>query len=95
MSNQTFSPKPIIDFDKFFKRFESFFVRDCVSKGRHKKNPPKGEAHKNAQFTEKQVLAIRKSYTGKWGQINYLARKYNSKHTTISAIVHRHTWKHI
>lgn len=46
-------------------------------------------------LNEKQVKAIRKQYTGKFGQIAELSRRYNLSHSAMFAICHRINWRHI
>lgn len=72
---------------------------DCVKKNRHYKGglPPHvpGEKHGASILTEKQVLEIRKKYTGKYGNSIALAKEFGVDRTNIRRIVKRLTWKHI
>lgn len=54
----------------------------------------RGSATGSAKFTEEQVLEIRKLYKQGVSQ-KELVDKYNAGRSTIHAIVHRRTWKHI
>lgn len=49
---------------------------------------PTGEDHHNSILTNDQIVAIRESYTGKWGEQSALARRYNVTPQTIHFIVH-------
>jgi hypothetical protein len=54
-----------------------------------------GEQHGNAKLSEDEVLAIRKAYTGKRGDMTRLGNLYGVKTHTIRQIVLRITWTHI
>ncbi len=73
--------------------------KDSVSKNRHYTGgePPyvPGEKCGRHVLTEKQVLEIRKIYTGKHGQQSSIAREYGVNRSTIYLIVNRKKWTHI
>lgn len=64
---------------------------DKIAKGRQKI----GSQHGRAVLIESQILEIRKSYSGKYGQLSELARQYNITPQSILAIVTRKNWRHI
>lgn len=64
---------------------------DMVSKNRHRY----GSRHKNSKITEKEVVLIRKDYTGKFGNIMYLSRKFGIDKAQIRRIIDKKSWKHI
>lgn len=66
---------------------------DMFAKGRSHER--RGEKNPNAKLTEKDVLAIRKVYTGKYGEQSSLGRQYGVAPTIIAYVVTRRTWSHI
>ena len=55
----------------------------------------KGEKNGSAKFTDEEVKAIRSEFTGKFGSIAKIARRYGVAGWTISNIVNGKTWKHV
>jgi len=55
----------------------------------------KGEGNPKARLTEKDVIAIRSSYTGEKGQVTQLSKEYSVSRTTIDGVVKRRFWTHI
>lgn len=66
---------------------------DMRSKGRH--TVVRGEQVGLAKMTEATVRQVRQRYDGEYGIISKLATQFGVKPTTISAIIHRVTWKHV
>ncbi len=64
---------------------------DKISKGRQKI----GSQHGRAILKENQILKIRETYKGEYGQLSELAKKYHVTPQSISAIVNRKNWRHI
>lgn len=54
-----------------------------------------GEKHPSAKLKEKQVLDIRRRYSGKYGEYSELAREYGVCSNNIKDIVKGETWKYI
>lgn len=54
-----------------------------------------GEKHHSASLTEEIVLEIRKSRTGKLGEVLALAKKYGVGRHSITNVVKGRTWKHL
>jgi hypothetical protein len=69
-------------------------IRDKVSKGRQIGRMPKGEDNHNSKLTERQVRKIRELRLAGWS-LPKLGEKFGVSHPSISAIVHRRTWRHI
>jgi len=62
---------------------------------KHPEYLARGEANSKAKLTNEKVVSIRVMYeTNKWTQMG-LSRYWNVCHSTIWAIVHQKTWKHI
>ena len=61
---------------------------DSVERGRQ----PRGEKHRMAKLTEKQVRDIRKWYKAGWTQVE-LAKMHNVSQTMIGYIVREENWK--
>lgn len=59
--------------------------------------PPKfsGENHPNRVLTEKIILKIRKEYTGKYGELTAIGKRYGVSRSTIGHIVHGRAWIHV
>lgn len=55
----------------------------------------RGEDCYFARLTEADVRAIRESYTGRYGELSQLARRYGVTHPTVRAAVLGQTWKHL
>lgn len=55
----------------------------------------RGENHRCAKLTEKDVRHIRRTYIPKYGWFSKIAREYNVSSKTIAMIVHREIWTHI
>ena len=71
-------------------------MADKMAKGRGYPPPhPKGEAHKDAKLTEKDVLKIRERYSRGNTTLKELAQEYNVTFGLIGHIVNRRVWKHI
>lgn len=66
-------------------------IKDMVNKGRNKRGDTKGSKHWNASLTEDDVRTIRSS-----NESNVeLAKRYGTSNKNISAVRHRHIWKHV
>lgn len=52
-----------------------------------------GEKNGNSKLTKKQVAAIRRDYTGEYGQQSALARKYGVGHSMIQFILNGKNWR--
>ena len=59
---------------------------------RHGRNP-EGERNGRAKLTREDVAAIRKSYSGKRGDINRLCEQYGIKRTAMRAVVNGSHWR--
>jgi hypothetical protein len=68
-------------------------IEDMIRKGRN--NTPKGESHRDAKLTEKQVLEIRKRHVPFVLTYSMLAREYGVSKSTIQHAVNGSHWKHI
>ncbi len=55
----------------------------------------KGTAHHKAKLTDDDVLAIRRAYTGKRGEITELASRYGVDRSTMSDVVNGTGWRHL
>ena len=66
-------------------------MADMVSKGRQHK----GQTCHLSQLTEEIVLAIRSEYKRRRVTLQYLADKYDTTFSNVSAIIRRKSWKHI
>jgi|SRR5690242_7506178 len=58
-------------------------------------NDSRGEKCGMSKLTESEVISIRASYTGKFGELSKLGRQYKVSSKCIEYIVKRETWKHI
>lgn len=68
---------------------------DCIERGRHAGQAPRGEACALAKTTAHTVRAIRLAHRpGVFGH-KRLAKAFGLSPATISAIVHRRTWAHV
>ncbi len=56
---------------------------------------PIGEGAGNSKLREADVLAIRREYTGEWGELKRIALKFGVTSTQILHIVKRRQWTHI
>lgn len=72
-------------------------MRDAVERGRHKNPVLIGSNHSRARLSEKDVLSIRASFSGKYNRemCLALADKYRVSESTISAVFYRRNWRHI
>ena len=68
-------------------------MQDMSKKNRA--NPICGVKHCNAKLSEKQVLEIRKKYSGELGEQMMLSKEYGVSTETISRIVNNKMWKHL
>lgn len=68
-------------------------IKDCIAKGRHARMAPRGEDHRNATLTWKQVHEIRNKYKRFRGACGLLAKEYGVNIRIIRNIVWRYTWK--
>lgn len=66
-------------------------VADKVAKGRQLK----GEQIANAKLTEAQVREIRQRYTGRRGEVTWLAREFRVHRITLRDVVLGVTWRHL
>lgn len=55
----------------------------------------RGEGHHSAILTEKDVIEARSEYTGKYGQITALARRYGVTVQTMEGALKGKSWRHI
>jgi len=88
---------PCVRPDHLFLGSPSDNVRDCIEKGRRRKEwyGVRGERHPHAKLSESDVLAIRSEYAlGKTRQVD-LAEHYGVTQVAISALLRGHTWKHL
>lgn len=67
-------------------------IKEGINPIKHKS---KGEHNAQAIFTEQQVLEIRKRHANGGVSMYRIAKEYNVDFNTISAIIHRKSWKHI
>lgn len=58
-------------------------------------NLPLGEAIASSKLTAEQVASIRAEYTGEYGQLTSLGRKYGVSRVNIANIVKRRWWKSV
>lgn len=77
--------------DHLFLGTQKENVRDMMNKGRANHPPQIGESNGVALLTRSDVLEIRLSSE----RICDLAQRYGVAGTTIGAVKHRKTWKHI
>jgi len=54
-----------------------------------------GEKNPSSKLTARQVRAIRRGFTGKWGEITRLAEKYNVSHPNMYNLIRRKTWRSV
>lgn len=59
------------------------------------RNHPKGSKCYQSKLTEKQVLKIRKEFTGEKGNLSRIAEKYKVSPATIRDVIRRVSWKHL
>lgn len=73
-------------------------VADMNHKGRGggiNVDPMRGESSFNAKLTEEKVRQMRSEYSGKFGDIARIARKFGVAESTTHYIVHGRNWKHV
>ncbi len=66
-------------------------VKDRQSKGRQ----ARGESSAPGKLKNDQVLTILEEYTGKRGELERFAERFNVTRQAVWHIVHKKTWKHI
>lgn len=66
-------------------------IHDAMNKGRLK--PGHGSRHARANFTEEQIVTIRKM--GETIPFSHIARRFGVSGHCIESIIHRRTWKHV
>jgi len=54
-----------------------------------------GEKHPGAKMDDAMVREIRRSYTGRRGEITELSKKYGLSVTSMYHLVHGNTWRHV
>lgn len=54
-----------------------------------------GSKHWEAKLTEEQVLAIRKEYTGKWGEQTAIAKRLGVSPAIVHTVISGRNWKHL
>jgi len=64
---------------------------DKIQRGRL----PYGEGSGRAKLTTEQVRYIRATFTGVYGQIAAMARRFGVDHTTISAVIRGRSWRYV
>lgn len=69
-------------------------AKDTAESGRAKGIFLNGIYHKNVKLTEYVVLAIRDLFSKKY-KVREIAKIYNLPRTTVSAVCHRHSWRHL
>lgn len=79
--------------DHLFLGTQKDNMRDMSAKGRG--NHARGERAGRSKLTEAEVLRIRKTYTGKYGERLAMAEKYNVSGGSIWSVVTGRTWTHI
>lgn len=70
-------------------------VKDREERGRNKLPLLRGENHPAAKLTAREVMSIRRMYSGAWGEIQIIANIYGVHRRTISDIVRWKKWKHL
>lgn len=70
----------------------SFNIRHAIRTGLR---DHRGERNWNHRWTKQQILEMRRQYSGKYGQLSELARKFHTTPSRILEIVTRKTWKHV
>jgi len=55
----------------------------------------RGERHHSAKLTKDQVIEIRRRYATKLTTMVSLAEEFKVSYISISAIIHRKTWRHL
>jgi len=68
---------------------------DVVRHGRISNVKAHGEDHPSAKLNENDVINIRRSFTGKRGEVKAFAEKYGVTPRAIRTLVLRETWKHV
>ena len=58
-------------------------------------NTAKGERNAEAKLSAEDVVCIRASYTGKWGEQTKLARVFGITRVQIANVVQRKSWRHL
>ena len=98
--------RPCVRPDHLFLGTRAENMADASRKGRmamqflngrytHPETTARGETNGQSVMTNELVKRIRVSFTGKKGEIAYLARLFNIAHSTMWNIVKEKTWKHV
>jgi hypothetical protein len=66
-------------------------MADMVRKDRH----TRGARNHTARLTDAQVIEIRRSYSGAWGEITRLAEVYGVSEAAMRAVIRGASWKHL
>jgi len=74
--------KPCVRFDHLFEGSHQDNMDDSSRKGRRAK-----------KLTRQKAIEIRNVYSGGWGEMRVLARRYGVSHQTINSILKRKFWK--
>lgn len=69
--------------------------QDAIKKGRWRPGGTPGERHPQAKLSAADVLNIRRSYTGAWGEKARLAREFRVTNNQIGRILSGRAWKHL
>jgi hypothetical protein len=83
---------PCVNPDHLFVGTHTDNMRDSSDKGRQ--GHP-GSGNGRAKLTDDDVIAIRRAFTGRYGQQSELAREYGVTSAQVSKVVKRQTWTHL
>lgn len=71
-------------------------MRDASKKGRLRGGNGKiGEDHHLSKLTQSDVVQIRSEYTGKYGDLTRLARRFGVSLTSIARVAKNRTWRNV
>jgi hypothetical protein len=87
---------PCVRPDHLFLGTATDNIRDCVRKGRHRSNPPRGKQHPrwSAKLTVRDIAQIRELRLEGWSQ-DRLATMFSVTRSNISLILSGKTWPHL
>lgn len=70
-------------------------VRDCIQRGRDRRNPIRGARHVNAKLSESDVRAIRRRYAAGGVTKTALGIEFGVSRRLIGHIICRKQWRHL
>lgn len=85
---------PCVNPEHLFLGTFSDNMKDCYSKGRHRRMVQNGASNPMSRLTDSQVEFIRQAIKEGF-KTTVVARYFDVSYTTISMIANGHTWKHL